>query len=267
MKYLYKPAMLVASLMVWLGGSSQVSFTNQGGMLQAIGGGSYEDCAVDMNSDNLDDVVRVTGNGVYIDYQNGDGTFTGVYYPVAFTNQPSWSIAAGDLTGNGFTDLLFGDSNAVSFVLASDDGTSFTEYADPEYIFSQRTTLQDIDLDGNLDAFVCHDVDLSHPYRNDGNGIMTEDQTLINTLPVGGNYAAIWCDYDGDSDLYLTKCRGGAPYGDERRTNLHYRNNGDGTFSEVGALTGLNDHNNSWATVFEDFDNDGDFDTFTVNHS
>ena len=45
-----------------------------------------------------------------------------------------------------------------------------------------------------------------------------------------------------------------------------YRNNGDGTFTEVGAQVGLDDNAQSWSTVFEDFDNDGDFDAFIVNH-
>lgn len=268
MRYLYKPASFLASMLFVIGAWSQTTFTNQGALLQSIPGSSWEDCAADMNNDNLDDIVRVTSSRIYIDYQNPDGSFTPADFAIALENVPSWSIVAADFDDNGFTDLLIGDGNAVSFVMASDDGTTFTEDAFPEYIFSQRTTAQDIDLDGHLDAFVCHDVDQNHAYHNDGSGNMTLDISLAETMDVGGNYAAIWVDYDddGDSDLYLTKCRGGAPFGDARRTNLMYRNDGD-TFTEVGAETGMDDHNNSWATVFEDFDNDGDFDAFTVNHS
>jgi hypothetical protein len=139
----------------------------------------------------------------------------------------------------------------------------------PEYIFSQRSTFADIDNDGNLDAFVCHDVNLSHPYRNDGTGNLILDQTLIETVPIGGNYAAVWTDYDndGDTDLYMTKCRGGASWGDLQRVNHLYRNNGDGTYSSVGEAANMDDGNQSWTTVFEDFDNNGWFDAFTVNHA
>ena len=45
-----------------------------------------------------------------------------------------------------------------------------------------------------------------------------------------------------------------------------YTNNGDGTFTENGLDIGMRDNAQSWATVFEDFDNDGDFDAFIVNH-
>ncbi|WP_367391796.1 FG-GAP-like repeat-containing protein [Lewinella sp. LCG006] len=246
-----------------------VSFTNQGSLLTPVSGGSSNDCAVDMNGDFLDDIVRVKNTGLYIDFQQPDGSFIHQYSPVNFSNSPSWSICAGDLDGNGFNDLLFGGGSAVSFVMANEDGTSYTEYMNPDYIFSQRSTMFDIDLDGNLDAFVCHDVDLSHPYRNvDGLGTMVEDQSLIHTLDMPGNYAAIWVDYnnDGYTDLFITKCRGGAAPGNPFRTNRLYRNNGDGTFTEVGEEANMADNAQSWSTVFEDFDNDGDFDAFIVNH-
>lgn len=248
--------------------SAQVTFTNMNNLLQSAGSGS-SDCAVDMNDDDLDDVVRVNSNGIYIDYQQPDGTFESVWHEMNIQNLPGWSICAADVDANGHTDLLLGNGSRVSFVMANDDGTVFTEDARPEYIFSQRSTFADIDNDGNLDAFVCHDVDLSHPYRNDGSGYLTLDQTLIETLDAGGNYSAIWVDYDNDADidLYITKCRGGAPPGDPQRINLLYRNNGDGTFTEVGEAANLNDDDQSWTTVFEDFDNDGDFDAFIVNHS
>lgn len=251
----------------WLA-AQPVSFTNTPGLLGAASGNTTSDCAVDMNKDGLDDIVRVQNNGVNVDYQRPDGTFSHEFYPVSFNNSPSWSICAADIDENGHTDLLFGGGNAVSFVMANGDGTGFTEYQDPAYIFSQRSTFFDIDNDGDLDAFVCHDVDLSHPYRNDGTGTMIEDQELIHTVNLPGNYAAIWVDYNNDSysDLYITKCRGGAQPGNPARTNGLYRNNGDGTFTEVGEEANMADNAQSWATVFEDFDNDGDFDAFIVNH-
>jgi hypothetical protein len=247
---------------------AQINFTNSGALLQTIPGTSSADCTADMNGDGYDDVVRVLSNGIYIDFQQTNGTFNPAFFPLAVQNTPDWSICVGDIDENGYMDILFGNGSAVSFVYASNDGTSYTEDAHPEYIFTQRSTFADIDNDGDLDAFANHDVDQCHPYRNT-NGVMTLDYTLIQTLDVGGNYAAIWVDYDndGDSDLYITKCRGGASWGDPQRINLLYKNNGDGTFTESGAEANMNDGNQSWTTVFEDFDNDGDFDAFTVNHS
>lgn len=259
------PAACLMAVAAGLNG--QVTFTNQGALLQTITGFSYADCAVDVDGDGLDDVVRFGSNTIYIDYQQPDGSFEGVAINVPMTNTPSWSIVAADIDGNGYVDFCLGDGSACSFVYANDSGTDWVEDPQPEYIFSQRTTFNDIDNDGNLDAFVCHDVDQCRPYRNT-DGVLSFDISLISTLDVGGNYAAIWVDYDNDwdSDLYITKCRGGAPEGDPQRINLLYRNNGDGTFSSVGPEANMDDGDQSWATVFEDFDNDGDFDSFTVNH-
>jgi len=255
-------------LSLMLGSSliAQVSFTNQGGLL-----GNYPDnseVAVDMNGDFLDDYVRVSNTGVHIDYQQASGLFNSVVIPVNINNVPNWSIAAGDLDANGYNDLVLGNGQRVSFLMANNDGTAYTEDPFPEFIFSQRSNMVDIDNDGNLDTFVCHDVDLSHPYRNDGNGNMTLDQALIQTIDAPGNYASLWVDYDndGDIDMYMTKCKGGASPGDPDRDNAMYRNNGDGTFTEVGQQIGMRDNAQSWSTCFEDFDNDGDFDAFIVNH-
>jgi len=245
-----------------------VAMIPNGTLLNSILGFSYNNCVVDMNNDQLDDVVRVTDNGLFIDYQQPNGSFTQSFFGISFVNVPSWSICAGDIDNNGYNDLLFGDGDAVSFVRANANGTAYAEYVMPGFIFSQRSTMSDINNDGHLDAFVCHDVDQSHPYRNNGAGIMVLDQSLIVTADRPGNYASIWTDYDndGDNDLYITKCKGGALPGDIDRTNLLYRNNGDGTYTEAGQQAGLNDNAQSWATVFEDFDNDGDFDAFIVNH-
>ncbi len=248
--------------------SQSVTFSNQSDLLQPVSGTGNRDCVVDVNIDGYDDVVRITGSGMYIDYQQPDGSFTAFYYAANWENPPNWSISSGDLNDDGYRDFCFGNGNAVSFVHSSEDGTVWTETSYPEYIFSQRSSMNDIDSDGDLDAFVCHDEAQSHVYWNDGQGNMTLDISSFETFNGPGNYANMWCDVDndGDTDFYLTKCRQGGSPGDNEVINRMYINNGNGTFSERGAETNTNDSDQSWTTVFEDFDNDGDFDLFTVNH-
>ena len=246
---------------------AQPSFSNSNNLIGNYDG--YTSITVDMNGDYLDDFVRVSETGVGIDYQQADGTFESVFIAMIIQWVPDWSAAAADIDGNGYTDLLLGNGQRASFLFANDDGTAFTEVFEDLYIFSQRTNLVDIDNDGDLDAFVCHDVDGNHNYRNDGNQNMVLDFNLIETLNLAGNYASLWVDYDndGDTDMHLTKCRQGSSPGDPERTNAMYRNNGDGSYTEVAATINLDDNEQSWATVWQDFDNDGDFDAFCVNHS
>ncbi|MFT5053861.1 MAG: hypothetical protein ACI97X_000884, partial [Oceanospirillaceae bacterium] len=55
--------------------------------------------------------------------------------------------------------------------------------------------------------------------------------------------------------------------GDPERTNGMYQNDGSGVFTEMAESINMADNEQSWATTFEDYDNDGDFDAFIVNHT
>lgn len=242
-----------------------ISFTQQ-----TFAGSSTICCISDMNGDDLDDIVTVTGSGINVFAQKADGTgFTTNNYPMNVNYTPGWSIAAGDFDHNGYNDLAFGNTYRVSVVKAAPGGTGYSIIEYPEGIFTQRTNFVDIDNDGLLDLWACHDVAQSHAYRNNGNGELLFDISLMNTLPVGGNYQSQWADLnnDGKIDMYLSKCRGSAPAGDPQRINLYYKNNGDGTYSEVGAAAGINDGAQSWASAIEDYDNDGDMDIMLSNIS
>jgi hypothetical protein len=246
-----------------------VTFINMGGLLHPVSGFMLPtSCVVDMNGDFLDDVVRIGAKGMYIDYQRTDGKLDQTFFTIPIQGAPDWSICAGDLDNNGFNDLLFGNKGTVSFLMSDQAGSQYTESVMPVTMLSQRSTMADINNDGLLDAFVCNDTSLSYPFRNLGAGQMVPDTQLISTSHRPGSYSAIWTDYDNDRDLdlYITKCFAPGAPGNPNRTNLLYRNNSDGTFTEVGQAAGLADNAQSWSTVFEDFDNDGDFDAFIVNH-
>ncbi len=216
---------------------------------------------VDMNGDHLDDIVSVTSTNIQIFLQQPDGSFveTNITTTPADYN-PSWSFAAADYDRNGYTDLLYGGGNGVTFMRANEDGTEYTEVSGSEYVFSQRSNFVDINNDGHLDAFVCHDVEPNVYYINDGTGNWTFFQGGLGDFPTGGNYGSVWIDYDndGDVDMFIAKCGGGS----DRRDNELHHNNGDGTFSEVGAVVGLEDDMQTWSSAWADYDNDGDMDAW-----
>jgi len=225
---------------------------------------------VDMNNDYLDDIVTVETNQMTVQKQLSSGGFTPVAYPLpALTTTPGWSISAGDFNKDGYNDLVFGNSTRLTVIKSNTGGNSYTEVPYPQSIFTQRTNFIDINNDGNLDLWACHDTAQNHSYKNDGTGNLLFDTTLMPTLAVGGNYQSQWTDYDndGDIDLYIAKCRASAAVGDPQRINLLYKNNGNGTFTESGAAAGVNDGAQSWSSAIEDYDNDGFMDILLSNIS
>ncbi|MEZ4793658.1 MAG: FG-GAP-like repeat-containing protein [Gelidibacter sp.] len=237
--------------------ASPVTFTQQ-----SVSATGSDRAIVDMNGDFLDDLVSISQTNININYQLASGGFNSVNITTTPADyQPSWSLAAGDYDANGYNDLLYGDGNGVTFMRANSNGTAYTEISGPQDVFSQRSNFVDINNDGHLDAFVCHDVAPSVSYINDGsdNLVFTNSNGLGN-YATGGNYASTWIDFDndGDIDMFMAKCGGN----EARRTNQLYRNNGNGTFTEIGASAGLADIIQTWSSAWGDYDNDGDMDVY-----
>lgn len=231
---------------------------------QSIGtiNSTYNSCVVDMNGDNKDDIVGVSANNLRVHYQGAGGIFTVSDFPITgASDMPSWSLAAGDYNRDGFNDLVLGGSSGLTFWRSNATGTAYTNNNPSEYIFCQRTNFIDINNDGNLDAFSCHDVAPNVYYLNNGTSFthyqsgVTAGAYSLGVLSSGGNYASIWTDYDndGDSDMFISKCSGPP-------CELH-RNDGNGVFTDVSALAQINSTPvQSWSSAVADFDNDGDMD-------
>ena len=251
---------------------------------------------VDMNGDGLDDLVSIQSSNINLFIQSEQVGFEEINIATEQADfSPSWSMAAGDFDRNGYNDLLYGGCSGVTFMKANDDGTAYTEISGSEYVFSQRSNFVDINNDGHLDAFVCHDVQPTVYYINDGNGNLQFFQgpnsegvpsgiggVEYDLAPYpgpqeGGNYGSVWVDYDNDRDidLFIAKCRGGDI---QWKYNELWRNNGDGTFSNVADMTGYYNgfypnggHDNSsnlgdpvqtWSAAWGDFNNDGYMDVY-----
>ena len=215
-------------------------------------------CVVDMNNDFLDDVVIVNQTSVSILYQTANSSgFTTVTIPTPNADfLPGWSIASGDIDGNGYNDLLYGSGNGVTFMKQNNTGNGFTEMSGPQNVFSQRSNFSDLNNDGELDAFVCHDVAPNVYYINDGSGNLTFNQGGMGDFPSGGNYGSIFVDYDndGDSDLFIAKCRGG---NSGANIDEMHRNDGNGNFTDVSIEAIMAEPSQSWSSAWADFDNDG----------
>ena len=135
---------------------------------------------------------------------------------------------------------------------------------DGHYALSVSTI--DYDDDGWPDIYVACDSTPSILYRNNHDGTFTDVAVTAGAAfnEDGREQAGMGStigDYDGDGRLDIFKTN----FSDD--TSTLYRNNGDGTFTDVTFAAGLGLHTQylGWGTMFFDFDNDSWPDLILVN--
>ena len=160
-----------------------------------------------------------------------------------------------------------GGDESVTF----SDVTRESGLATPAYP-SQSAAWADYDNDGDLDLFSCNEsmpesrdegagiIFPSQLFQNDGRGVFTDVALKAGVTNMRYCKGSAWGDYDNDDDvdLYLSN------YADENRL---YRNDGDGTFTDVAPELGVTEPVESFPTWFWDYDNDGWLDLFVAGYA
>jgi hypothetical protein len=129
---------------------------------------------------------------------------------------------------------------------------------------TQTAAFADYDLDGDLDVYIGNESSdrqeaPSQLFRNEGNGTFVDVAKAAGVENLRYAKAVTWgdIDEDGDPDLFVSNL-GSA--------NRLYRNEGDGTFVDVAALSGVSEPIQSFPAWFWDFDNDGHLDLFVSSY-
>lgn len=120
----------------------------------------------------------------------------------------------------------------------------------------------DYDGDGDLDLYLGGWFVTNRLLRNNGNFTFTDVTAQAGLTLVAPSMASTWGDYNGDNwlDLYVTTRT--ATNGNMTANKL-YRNNGDGTFTDVAVAVGVDAGiDPSLLAAFFDFDRDGDDDLY-----
>jgi hypothetical protein len=243
----------------------------------------------DYDGDGIEDlyICQPAGLPNRLYRNNGDGTFSDVTAAagVAVMDASSMALFA-DVENDGDQDIIVVTSSQPLLFRNDGKGRFHNDKTSGLNITTARNAtltsaaMADYDRDGFLDIYVCaydfyapgspydapspyHDANNGPPnylFRNRGDGTF-EDVTPASGLHANNNrfsFAAAWGDYDnnGTPDLFVAN--------DFGRKNL-YRNNGDGTFTDVSPEFGVEDPGAGMSAAWGDFDNDGDLDLYAGN--
>jgi len=187
-------------------------------------------------------------------------------------NLPAFCAGCGDFDNDGFDDIYLGNEINCRNTLFKNmgDGT-FTDVTETAGVAGAPISTYDLALgdynnDGLLDIFVGNNgADVL--YFNKGN-LSFVDVTVragVSDSLISYCTAADY-DNDGDPDIFVANNRGGYDhYTVKQWPNRLYRNNGDGTFTDVAREAGVQDMDNSKGCCFGDYDNDGNLDLYIGN--
>ena len=227
----------------------------------------------DYDNDGDEDIVAVGTYQPHALYRNnGDGTFTNVAEQAGIADpRGGWGSLFADYDNDGYLDLYItrgGWSGAAENTLYHNNGDgTFTDVthaagvADPQSSFCAAWA--DYDNDGYLDLYIADGVigdgAANVLYHNNGDGTFTNTAESAGVANTGNSLGTAWGDYDKDGYIELHVFN-------FEQSNVLYRNNGDGTFTDVTPTTGMNiPVTDAFVTFFLDVDNDADLDIFISN--
>jgi len=215
-------------------------------------------------------------------------------------------VALLDYDGDGYLDIYFVNGAAIpslqkegpqfkNRLYHNNHNGTFTDVTDKAGVagdgYDVGVAIGDYDNDGRPDIYTVG-VTRNHLYHNNGDGTFTD---VTDKAGVGGgvydggkkmwSVAAAWVDYNNDGllDLFVSnyvkwevnkdplcmmaKVRSYcSPEHYEQLPNTLYRNNGDGTFTDVSVETGIAQHpGRGMGVTIADYDGDGFIDIFVAN--
>ena len=223
---------------------------------------------------DLTNIVEGTGAGaMFFDY-DGDG-----WLDIYFVNG-CWLKNVNDNRGRSLRDKLINSLYRNNGDGTFKDVTKEARVGDKGY--GVGCSAADFDNDGDLDLYVLN-YGSNVFYCNNGNGTFTDISQASGLANPKWSLSAPWFDYDGDGDLdvyvanyleydsgkfrsYYAAAGYPGPLSYRGQPDTLYRNNGDGTFTDVTKEAGIFKPNGrAMSATVADLNNDGFLDIYVPN--
>lgn len=223
----------------------------------------------DYDNDGLDDITVATalGDPIYF-YKNINGNFVSQTLNISNNNARNKQVNWVDIDNDGDNDLFITSDESGNRLFENLGNMIMSEITSTSGMLTDNfpyygASWGDYNNDGFLDVF----ISIRDPfipnilYRNNGDKTFTLANVEAGLLTDGYmSFCSAFIDYDndGDQDIYVANDKYANP-------NLMYRNNGDGTFTEVGNITGTDVSIDAMSVTVEDFNYDGWLDIYITN--
>jgi enediyne biosynthesis protein E4 len=228
-------------------------------------------------------LLETMGGGVALfDYDN-DGRLD-----IYFTNGANLDTPPPSKSDRKYWNRLYHQNQTGTFSDVTEKAGVSGMAQDGQGYYGMGVATGDYDNDGFVDLYVTN-YEANTLYHNNRDGTFTDVTKKAGVASSGWSASAGFLDYDNDGrlDLFVTRYvewsfRHDRYCGEKKPgyraychpdnfngiTNVLYRNNGDGTFTDVSAKAGIaNPEGKGLGVSFADYDSDGFVDIYVANDS
>ncbi len=225
---------------------------------------------VDIDNDGDKDLfVTSNNNGNKLYVNNGDSNFEDITISSGLPteNLESYGASWGDYNNDGYLDVFLSNRSETdaeqNYFFENNGDNSFTDVTsqagfDDDSHMTFCSVFFDYNNDGWQDIYLSSDkyFNQNFLYHNNGDGTFSDVSASSGTGIFIDAMTTTVGDYNNDGwfDIYITNT--------PTDGNVLFRNNADGTFTDIAQFSGTKLHSYSWGAVFLDADNDMDLDLY-----